>query len=114
MKLSIHEFNKKYENNEQRITQLSEEILFLKGGSMKQIKIGDYRVANLLQILTKHKFFLRFERKEGQLELSKEDVDVLIENRLKLQEPHFKLRKELEEMLKEDGGHMYPYSNMPL
>ena len=103
MKLSIHEFNKKYENNEQRISQLSEEILFLTGVSMKQNKIGDYPITNRLPILTKHKFFLGFERIEGQLELSKEDVDALIENRLNLQEPHFKLRKELEEMLKEDG-----------
>ena len=103
MKLSIHEFNKKYENNEQRISQLSEEILFLKGIAMKQNKIGDYPTTNRLPNLTKHKFFLGFKRIEGQLELSKEDVDALIENRLNLQEPHFELRKELEEMLKEKG-----------
>lgn len=104
MKLSIHEFNKKYENNEREIRNLTEEIIFLKGISMKENAEGDYPTTRRLPILIKHKFFLGFERIEGQLELSKEDVDALIENRLNLQEPHFELRKELEEMLKEDGG----------
>ena len=102
MKLSIHEFNKKYENNEQRISQLSEEILFLKGIAMKQNAKGDYPTTSHFPILTKHKFFLGFERIDGQLELSKDDVDALIKNRQNLQEPHFKLRKELEKMLKEE------------
>lgn len=103
MKLSIHEFNEKYEDNEQRIGQLSEEILFLKGIAMKENAKGDYPTTRRLPILIKHKFFLRFERIEGQLELSKDDVDALIKNRQKLQEPHFELRKELEEMLKKEA-----------
>lgn len=103
MKLSIHEFNKKYENNEQRISQLTEEILFLRGIAMKQNERGNYSTTRQLPILTRYKFFLGFRRIEGKLELSKDDVDALIENRQKLQEPYFELRKELEEMLKEDG-----------
>lgn len=102
MKLSIHEFNKKYENNEQRISQLTEEILFLQGIAMNQNERGDYSTTRQLPILTRHKFFLGFRRIEGQLELSKEDVDALIENRQSLQEPYFKLREELEKMLKEN------------
>ena len=97
--MKIHDFIKEHEENENKITSLTEEILFLKGIDTVSLGSG-FLTTELLPKIIRSRFILKFERLRGELRLTKEDVNALIEIRMNQQEPLFEKRKELEKLIR--------------
>lgn len=99
--MKIHDFIKEYEENENKIASLTEEVLFLKG--VDTVSLGSsFLTTGLLPKIIRSRFILKFERLKGELRLTEEDVNALIEIRQNQQEPLFEKREELEKLIKGD------------
>lgn len=100
--MKIHNFVKEYEENENKIASLTEEILFLKG--VDTVRLGSsFLTTELLPKIIRSRFMLKFERLSGELRLTEEDVKALIEIRQNQQEPLFEKREELEKLIREEN-----------
>lgn len=91
----VEEFIEEYQANENEITRLTKEILFLQGLDSVPNKMGNFNFTNRLPNLLRCKFFLMIETLNGELELSADDVSCLVGVREQQRESLFKKRQEL-------------------
>ena len=94
-----NEFIRSYAENEEKIDKLSVEIMFLQGDDNVE-RNGLYKMTNLLPFLKKENNILGYKNLFGTIELTREDVDSMIEIRIKKQEALIEIRKQLDSMVK--------------